>query len=158
MAKKVFNNDFNLTRGQIITLVTIALLMLIIIPVTLIAARTPTRTQPRAYTPGNEPINKPPILKKSLFDNTITCAVNQPCVAQFTATDPDSDESLTMSLDFLPEGVSLSPCTPVDSLLGTQAECTLTGKPTNAGKYKILATVSDTQGAADTQVYTLYIK
>jgi hypothetical protein len=158
MAMNNLYKGFIITRGQTITLAALVFAMLVIIPLTLIAVRTPTKTRPRAYSPGNELINHPPRLKTSIFDNTITCAVAQPCVAQFTATDPDATESLTMSLDFLPEGVSLNPCTPVDSHLGTQAECTLTGNPTRSGKFKILATVSDVQGSSDSQIFTLNIK
>ena len=136
--------------------------MALVLPLALRSARNPVQYLPKAYVQDeaksvdNEP-NSPPTINGSSF-TTIKCQAQKACQHTFEGTDPNLNDTLTLTIDFLPPQLSAANCTTSQNLIGNKKiSCDLTGVSERQGTFKLLATLSDGTNPPVTKTFTLNV-
>jgi|GEM_PF-6447462 len=89
-------------------------------------------------------INTAPIIKSSWFN--LFATKGKPYSAPFDATDRDLNDNLTMVIDGLPSGLSMTGCKTENWSTELGYTCTVSGTPTVSGKFNLSITVTDGKG------------
>jgi hypothetical protein len=153
-AKKVPNH-----RGLVVSAI---LMGAFVMALTVATVQKPVHYTPQAYVQdqaksiGSSP-NTPPSLAGSPFA-TVRCKLDQECHHLFDGSDPDLNDTLVLTVDFLPSNLTIGSCQTSQTLVGNKKiSCELSGIPTRQGTYKLLASINDGTNPPVTKTLTLNV-
>lgn len=153
----------NLSSDKInrLGLLTIIVLVLAIVPLSVWAISQPVSYLPKATSSDSTSLTTAsthkPKLTSPIITRTLTCAVGQTCDQAFVITDGDSDDSLSLEINFLPPNLQANTCEQVYLPSRTTLNCSFSGIPERPGEYKLLLTASDSTQNLENTTFTLNI-
>ncbi len=161
--KKYIVNLKRLDRTQSASLA-VLLFILLSLPLTVMLANRQTYFKPRAQVPTTPPITSPtsptptivgslPVITTNLLPDGY---VNKMYNFRIEGYDPDKNDTLSMSAENLPLGLSLIRCKntlkPINAI-----KCELSGKPSIQGQFSLVVNLSDNNGNKTYKEFTLNI-
>ncbi len=100
-------------------------------------------------------INSPPVITTTQLP---TAYVNIPYVAKITAVDKNASDTLTMSLENLPQGLRLGACEQTTQTGNAYLTCNLVGSAVSTGSYQVKVRVMDDRGHLEVKFLTLIVQ
>jgi len=145
-----------LSKQQKVGLVSIFAFTALIVPLTVVLIYQQTRTNSRAYLPPTAPITNslPYFVTKNKLPRAV---VNRKYQARIIGRDKNKGDVLIMKIGNLPVGLRVNSCKRQVSKSQATINCLITGKPTQAGNYKLKAIINDNKGGVRKQTFDLKV-
>lgn len=118
--------------------------------VTNVPSPTPTQTP----VPSPNPNNSAPVIRTTFLSNG---SVGSSYSYTLTGYDANGTDTLSMTAQNTPPGLSLGTCTSTKSGSQVRLYCPLSGVPTQSGSYQVTVTISDQLGASDSKTFGIVI-